>query len=55
VQEAVDQMQTYGVTVSHLDDKQRFIRKAVDVHVSFLQKNPSVPMDLYDRIKRTAE
>ncbi|UCC99193.1 MAG: TRAP transporter substrate-binding protein [Phycisphaerales bacterium] len=55
VQEAVDQMQAYGVTVTYLDDKERFIRKVGDIHARFLQKNPSVPMDLYDRIKHTGE
>ncbi len=52
VQEAVDQMQAHGVTVSRLADKQHFIQNVGHIHETFLQKNRRIPMDLYHRIKQ---
>jgi TRAP-type transport system periplasmic protein len=41
VQEAVNQMQAYGVAVSHLEDKQPFVREVGGIHANFLRKNPT--------------
>ncbi|MEX1184384.1 MAG: TRAP transporter substrate-binding protein [Gemmatimonadota bacterium] len=50
-QEALDQMEGVGVTVNAIENKQPFMDRTENVSTQFLRDYPSVPRELYDRIR----
>ena len=53
-QEALDQMESVGVTVNDVENKKAFMDRTEQVSTQFLRDYPMVPRELYDRIRAAA-